>query len=194
MSSQVQPIGTFPSAFRLVSPVVAIDASGGAVEVDGNAKFNTNLPLDRYALITKVWWVMSNLKLPRFDSLATAQQVTWGAFAQLTEALARTAPVTTDPVFVDQFAYQWSAIKDFTTSGEAFVTDNRIQFFQQVLANPWATAAQTLNLVCSAKILGGNNTNGPSITIAAIIEYQSLSLTPAIQAYLATRVQIAGQA
>src|SRR5713101_2805403 len=98
MSSQVQPIGTLPSAYRLITPALTVDASGGTVEVDGNTKFNTNIPLDRYMLITVVNWYLTTLALPQIGT--GAYNAVWHQEFQLSEALARTVVTFADPVYV----------------------------------------------------------------------------------------------
>ena len=190
MSSQTQPIigANFQNVqvFRLVGPTVTVDASGGLVTVNSNAKFNTNLPLDRYALITKITYFVTWTKLPvsEPDNLAS-----WNLFAQLTEALARTSPVATDPVYVDEWTLHIR--KSFVTSGAEILTFPGT--LDRVLYNPWATAAQQLNFVVAAQP-NNSGANGPNAAVSPVLEYQLLPLTTDIRTYLATRVQIAGQA
>lgn len=194
MSSQVQAIGTFPSAYRLISPTVTVDASGGAVTVNGNSKFATNLPIDRYALITQVTWYVAIRKSQVFNAVNVDN--IWQYQGQLTEALARTVVALNDPVPVDTF-FDEDGYNTFTATavGVPVLPRNRPKAqWIHVLANPWATAAQQLNLVQTIAPATAAVSAGPKIDMTAVIEYALLPLSPDIRSYLATRVQIAGQA
>ncbi len=199
MSSQVQPIGTFPSVFRIISPSITSDASGGAVQTNANAKFNTNVPLDRYMLITEVDWNVVHAKSANIVNQTTNnQRFSWQIIGQLTEALARTAVAGSDPVYVDDYLDEsvvgFNQLTAAAISAVALPKNEKQPYWKHVLANPWATAAQQLNLILSNIPNTDNNQNGPSINMFVVIEYQLLPLTPDVRSYLATRVQIAGQA
>lgn len=197
MSSQVQPISTFPNVYRLISPVVTVDASGGSTEVDANSKFNTNIPLDYYMLVTEVDWIVNELIHPNLGT-ASVLGISIASFYQLTEALARTIPATTDPVYVDQEAHILEVeVTNASSVGFLQLVTNPARassFRKHVLANPWATAAQQLNLVANQKNLGSTTITLGKYTVACVIEYQLLKQTPEIRSYLAQRIQIAGQA
>src|SRR5712691_649753 len=131
------------NAFRLVGPAVTVDASGGAVQVNANTKFNTNLPLTQYMLITKIVYFLTWTKLPAVT--AGSNIGSWNVYAQLTEALARTIPTALDGLFVDQWTL-FVKEEAFLTSGISLPI-----FFpgtiDRPLYNPWATAALQLNMV-----------------------------------------------
>jgi hypothetical protein len=196
MSSQVQPVGTVPITYRVIAPAQTIDATGGTTEVDANAKFNTNLPLDRYMLITQTDVYVTVLTGPVFGagSGSHSSHVEW----QLTEALARTAPVfSTDPVYVDEGLERIlvDVIQATAVGEEVAESFLSLQPYRHVLSNPWATAAQQLNFIARWKPWQvGSLSAGPKLSVAMVIEYSLLSLTPSVQSYLATRIQIAGQA
>lgn len=191
MSSQVTPIigGGLPNAqiYRLISPAVIADASGGQVQVNANSKFATNLPIDRYALITRILYFLTWTKLPVSETDNTSGG--WNVFVQISEALARTVPSTTDPVYVDEWTF--FVRKALSTSGAFLATYPGT--IDRPLFNPWASVAQNLNLIVAVQ---PNNVgaNGPNVSVACSIEYQLLSLMQDIRTYLATRLQIAGQA
>jgi hypothetical protein len=198
MSSATIPIGGAIGLgiYRLVSPAVIADASGGVVEVDANSKFNTNIPLDRYMLIRQVDWYLTITKLPAF--LAGAALMVWHHEWQLTEALARTATTFTDAVYVDEGLVEEVVKSAQATAASEQVNQNdrRVYPIRRVLFTPWATAAQQLNIVYSSKPFQavGTFTAGPKASLSAVIEYELLPLTMDIRNYLATRVQIGGQA
>ncbi len=194
MSSQQQPIAgvSFQSSaiFRLVTPTITMDASGGAVQVNANAKFNTNVPLDRFMLITAIKYYLTWTK--HSAGIGAVTNVgSWTIGAQITEALGRTIAAFTDPVYVDSWLINEPTPLGLTSGawGATFYPST----LDRILYNPWATAAQQLNVV---GIVAPNNVgaNGPNITIGPVIEYQLLPLTTDLRNYLATRVQIAGQA
>lgn len=190
MSSQVSPIfGTSlqTSLFYRVIATVSADASGGTVQVNSNLKFPTNLPLDKAMQIIRIVYFNQWVKLPA--TLANPSTANWAVFVQLTEALARTAVAGTDPVFVDDLFFTIEA-GSFTTSGGTPANPIPSQFERYPF---WLTAAQQLNLIVSVQP-NTVATNGPSVTVSAVIEYQLVSLTDQLRNYLATRVQIAGQA
>lgn len=175
--------------YRLVGPAVVVDASAGQVQVNANTKFNTNIPIDRFMLVTRILYFLTWTKLPAIG--ANANVGSWNVFAQLTEALARTVPTATDPLFVDQWT---TFVKEaqLSTSGAAPPV-----FFpgliDRVLYNPWATAAQQLNMIAALQP-NNVNVNGPNVSVAPVIEFQLLPLTADLKLFLATRVQITGQA
>lgn len=193
MSSQVQPVGTLPNVYRLVSPTVVADATGGTTRVDANSKFNTNIPLDRYMLITEVDWFWGTVTQEAFGTTGTRN--VWQRQGQLTEALARTAVQLTDPVYVDEDLWELfqQTIQSTAASITAFGIYGTWLHTRHVLANPWATAAQQLNLI-NSQVPQAVTVNGPKYNLNVVIEYQLLPLTADIRAYLAQRVQIAGQA
>src|SRR5712691_4836067 len=99
MSSQQQPIvGTGPfqsvAIYRLVGPTLTVDASAGTVQVNSSSKFNTNLPLSHYMLITKIMYFINFVKFPVEDAVASVSD--WLIGCQVTEALSRTIPAFSD--------------------------------------------------------------------------------------------------
>lgn len=194
MSSNVQAIGTTPSTYRLISPTVTVDASGGTVEVDGNSKFNTNIPFDYFALITQLTWYVAIRKSQVFNAVNVDN--IWQYQAQLSEALARTKVALNDPVPVDTYFDEFGdEILVTSAVGEPVIEMNRPKAqWIHVLANPWATAAQQLNLVASIIPATAAVSAGPKIDHTVVIEYNLLRQTPEIRSYLAQRIQIAGQA
>lgn len=186
MSSAVSSgIGTVnvPPVYRLVSPTVTVDATGGAVEVDGNSKFNTNIPLDKGMAITAVNWFVTLKANPPSTSYISQMQ------AQITEALARTKVALTDPIYVDNYFDEVSVFQSTAVGDEVY---NRTKALERhVLRYPWLSVAQQLNLVHTELPIVGN---GLKADCTCIIEYELLSLTADLRSYLATRLQIAGQA
>jgi len=180
--------GSF-ATLRLVGPAVVADASGGQIQVNANTKFATNVPLDRFMLITKILYFLTWTKLPALG--ANANVGDWTIASQMTEALARTLFTASDGLFVDEWTL---SIKEaqLTTSGSAnpVILPGAID---RVLYNPWATQAQNLNSIVSVQP-NNVNVNGPNVSVASVLEFQLLPITTDIRTYLATRVQIAGQA
>ncbi len=165
------------------------------MNVNANSKFNTNLPLDRAMLVNKLWWNLTQTKFPAWAATSDLGEF-WQVNAQLTEALARTATAATDPVFVDQMVWEYqhkvvqsSAVGIIESASPTIMN----QYTEKALFNPWLTAAQQLNLVVSVNQIG-TAVNGPNVSVLAIVEYQLIALTAELRNYLATRVQIAGQA
>ena len=193
MSSQVQPL-TGTDYFRLVSPAITVDAAGGVVAVVNNAKFNTNTPLDRYMLVRRVDWYLTHTVAAKYKHVADASQASAHVEYQLTEALARTTVTFADPVYVDEGLVE-------ETGFEMQATAASIGFSTQYVSHPithypfWASAAQQFNILgrwnpLSVTILSA----GPTLSLSCVIEYQLLQLSADVRAYLANRVQIAGQA
>src|SRR5229473_658456 len=192
MSQVLVGSNVFGSArvYRLVGPAITVDASGGVIQVNANTKFNTNLPLDRYMLITQIKYFITWTKMPASPAVGGANIGSWNIFAQLTEALARTVPTTTDPVFVDEWTLFVKPGQESTAVG---AIQHQIAFpgsIDRILYNPWSTAAQQLNQIVSLQPNNNEGTGGPSVSVAPVLEYQLLPLTADILSYLATRVQI----
>src|SRR5713101_5124509 len=91
----------FSQVYRLIMPAVVTDATAGTVQVNGNTKFNTNIPLDQYMIVNRIMWFITFTKLPAVG--ANEFLSSWTIFPQLTEALARTVAAASDPLFVDEF-------------------------------------------------------------------------------------------
>lgn len=173
--------------FRLVSPVATVDAHAAGVAItSANKTFNTNIPLNYYALITDIEWrVSAKAQSGVFGPNAGLTQI----LGQLTEALARTAVAGSDSVFVDTYEDELNLLQA-TAASIAWAYRPKAQFFH-TLATPWATVAQQLNLIQSQNTLVGN---GIVCDMQVIVGYSLNPVTPSISSYLSQRVQIAGQA
>lgn len=196
MSSQIVPLGTqFDyNAFKIISPSVTTDASGGTTQVNANSKFNTNLPLDKGMAIYEVDWFMAD---------TTSQQVSnapnkssWQYIGQLTEALARTAVASSDPVDVDVL-FDEMVLQTVQSSAASIgvINATRLRSFDRhFLPRPWLTVGQQLNLVVSAIPNSDNTLNGPKLSTFCKIWWSLIDLTPGLRTGLAQRIQISGQA
>lgn len=183
--------GTGP--YRIVSPTLEVDATGGTVEVDGNTKFNTNLPLGMGMLVTDIEWIV-----PMIEAIgpptATANNG-WQILFQLTEALARTKVAQNDPVDLDiYFDELWLNERQDTAVGDAINLWNRQKALERHHLNrPWLTVAQQLNLVGSIVPTESSSQPGGEWNCFTRIYFDLIALTREQQAYLAQRIQISGQ-
>lgn len=197
MSSQQQPVfGALPdpNVYKLVSPTVLVDASGGTVVVNANTKFNSNLPIDRAAAITEIDWIMSYAKSQQVSNAPNESH--WQDVGQLTEALARTAPTLTDPVDIDTI-YSEADFQTVQSSAASIAAVNKFRdrvYERHVFRHPWLTVAQQWNLVCSSTPGADNTLNGPKLNVTSRIFFQLITLSADLRSYLATRLQISGQA
>lgn len=184
--------GTGP--YRITSPTVEVDATGGTVEVDNNSKFSTNLPVGMGMLITDVEWVVAMI-----DSVgaptASAGNI-WQVLAQLTEALARKVVAQSDPVDVDIYfdEIEKQERQDTAVGDAAYILNRQKALERHHLWRPWLSVGQQLNLICS--VIPTENTTQPGGEWAVFtrIYFDLVALTAAQQAYLAQRIQISGQA
>lgn len=183
--------GTGP--YRITSPTVEADATAGAVQVNANSKFSTNLPVGLAMLVTDIEWICTQVDAPNVPT--GAGQWNWQYIGQLTEALARTVVAQSDPVdidiYLDEVCYQDQAV---TGAGEIFFATNRQKALERHhLWRPWLSVGQQLNLILSV-VPGETTTNGPEVTMFTRIYFDLVAVTGAQQAYLAQRIQISGQA
>lgn len=183
--------GTGP--YRIVSPTVEVDATGGNTEVDANKTFNTNLPLGFGMNVTDIEWIYAMIDTPG-PPAATASSM-WQIIAQLTESLARTKVAQTDPIDVDiYFDEVGLQERQDTAVGDAAWVWNRSKALERHhLSRSWLTVAQQLNLIASV-IPGETVNSGPEVQVFTRIYFDIVQLTAAQQAYLSQRIQISGQA
>lgn len=184
--------GTGP--YRIVSPTVEVDASGGTSLVSANSKFNTNLPLGFGMLITDIEWIVA-LQEGITPTLSTGNDI-WQIIYQLTESLARTAVAQNDPIDVSiYFDELWQQAIQSTAVGVSTSLINRAKALErQHLNRPWLSVAQQLNLVGSTVPVEQTSQNGPESQAFVRIYFDIVTLTSQQQAYLAQRIQISGQA
>lgn len=184
--------GTGP--YRITSPTIDIDATAGLTEVDANVKFATNLPLGFGMLITDIDWVVP-VQTFMTAAGATGQNI-WQILGQLTEALSRTIVAQSDNIDVDiYFDEMANVVNQQSAIGEVFYFINRQKALERHhLGRPWLSVAQNLNLVGSIIPTEQATQNGPEAQIFCRIYFDIITLTAAQQAYLAQRIQIAGQA
>lgn len=182
MSSVSTGVGAI---YRLITPTVTVDATGGNTEVDGNKTFVTNLPLNYYMDILRVNWfatVKSNTNID--GSAAIISQIQ----AQICESTSRTKVNLLDPNYISEFFDEVQVLKQ-TAAAISTLNRNKAYWSHDLGASHWATIATTLNLVHTELPIVGN---GLKVDMTAIIEYVLTPLTSSIQQYLATRIQIAG--
>ncbi len=186
--------GTGP--YRLTTPTIDIDASGGLTEVDANTKFATNLPVGMAMLITDVEWVVPMQNAPGQPSVAAQNTSIWQVLGQLTEALARTSVAQNDAVDIDIYFDELGYQTSFATGvGLIEIPFNRQKALERhALRFGYLSIAQNLNLVGSIVPSETVTQNGPEMGIFCRIYYNLLAVNQAQQAYLAQRIQIAGQA
>lgn len=181
--------GTGP--YRITSPNVEVDASGGTTSVVNNQNFATNLPVGMGMLITDIEWIVAYQQLPTAPN--GSQTNIWFTIGQITEALQRTTPTTADNLDIAVFFEQIGIIGEQATAASIAQTLYRSNMERQHLSPPWLTVAQNLNLVVQAAATEQNVQDGQEVAIQCRIYFQLLALTAAQNQYLAQRIQISSQ-
>lgn len=144
--------------------------------------------------ITEVDWIVSTQD--PMTALAGSQSSVMAIVGQLTEALSRTTPSLSDPVDVDTY-FDELYIQELEKSsvGEAIFFFNRLKAYERhVFRHPWLSVAQQMNLVCS--VGPGENAvqDLAEMQFTCRIFFQLIDLSASLRSYLATRLQISGQA
>lgn len=197
MSSNIQPVSgafTDPDVFTLITPVLNLDASGGVIQVNANANFLTNLPLGKALAVTEIDWNYDFKKSPTTQATQTISS--WRSLVQITESLSRTTPAA-DPLNVDYdqlWWYQKTLAATAASISQACLLQDTVT--RRVLRHPWLTVAMNLNIVGALYPETDNSAgdNGPQESAWAKLYFKLIDITPGVQQYLATRIQISSQA